>query len=71
VDAIESLAQMPKRCALCFEHRHFKEEVRQLLYGKKPNVYRILFIVRAGIVHVLHIRHAARRELRRMSFPPK
>ena len=35
--------------------------LRQLLYGRKPNVYRIIYSVhvRAGRVRVVHIRHGA------------
>lgn len=38
----------------------FRFEVRHLLYGRKPNVYRILFTIEGDTVHVLHIRHADR-----------
>jgi hypothetical protein len=42
-DAIASLAELPTRCPLAPESALFPFEVRQLLYGRKPNVYRILF----------------------------
>ena len=65
VDAVESLAEMPARCGLARENRHFDEDVRQLLYGKRPHVYRILFVIRGDVVYVLHVRHAARKALGR------
>ena len=34
-------------------------EVRQLLYGKSKNIYRVLFTIRDTIVSVLYVRHAA------------
>lgn len=36
--------------------------LRQLLYGRRPHVYRIIYEIdaRNRVVHVLHIRHGAR-----------
>lgn len=36
--------------------------LRQLLYGRRPNVYRVIYHMDESrrIVHVLHIRHGAR-----------
>lgn len=58
--AITSLANFPERCPLAPETSRFPFEVRQLLYGKRPHTYRILFTVRGDTVHVLHIRHGRR-----------
>jgi len=58
--AIQSLENNPERCGLAPESDVFEEEIRQLLYGKRPNVYRILFVIRNSVVTVLHVRHAAR-----------
>ncbi|MGD0414539.1 MAG: hypothetical protein ABSA80_04235 [Terriglobales bacterium] len=38
-------------------------EVRHLLYGLAPHVYRILFTIEGETVHVLHIRHGRRQPL--------
>jgi plasmid stabilization system protein ParE len=38
---IESLSEMPKRCALAPENDYFSQEIRQLLYGRGRNCYRI------------------------------
>jgi plasmid stabilization system protein ParE len=59
--AMESLAQYPERCGLAPEADELGFDLRQLLLGKRRSVYRILFVVEENTVHVLHIRHAARR----------
>jgi plasmid stabilization system protein ParE len=58
--AILSLAQQPKRCAVAPENKR----LRNLLYGRKPNVYRVIYRVseRRKQVDVLHIRHGTRRK---------
>lgn len=60
--AIKSLRQSPQRCPLAPESGA-RRTVHQLLYGRRPHVYRILFEVAdsQGTVFVLHIRHGARR----------
>jgi plasmid stabilization system protein ParE len=60
-DAIASLANFPERCPLAPENARFPFEVRQLLYGRKPHVYRILFSIENDTVHILHIRHGRRK----------
>src|SRR3954465_5841636 len=61
IDAILSLEDLAGRCPLAREGSATPgEEVRQLLYGKLPHVYRILFSIRGDKVMVLHVRHAAR-----------
>lgn len=59
--AIESLSEMPKRCPLARENEYFSQEIRQLLYGRGRNIYRILFTVieNQGVVRILHIRYGA------------
>jgi hypothetical protein len=42
-EAVASLSELPHRCPLAPESKEFPFEVRQLLYGRKPNAYRILF----------------------------
>jgi len=60
---IATLQERPQRCALAVEHEIFPEAVRQLLYGKAKNVYRILFTTRDDTVYVLYIRHSAQAPL--------
>jgi plasmid stabilization system protein ParE len=67
LNAIASLTEMPKRCALARENSYFSQEIRQLLYGKRRNAYRILFTViedeNFSIVRILHIRPATQQTL--------
>lgn len=62
-NALDGLAHLPARCPLAAESRHFHEKVYQLLYGKRPHLYRVLFVVRGKNVFILHVRHGARSEL--------
>ncbi|HEY9608185.1 MAG TPA: hypothetical protein V6C93_02410 [Allocoleopsis sp.] len=60
---IATLQEKPRRCALAVEHEIFPEEVRQLLYGKFKNMYRVLFTIRDITVYVLYVRHSAQAPL--------
>jgi|SRR5579863_2633302 plasmid stabilization system protein ParE len=62
-EAIASLAIFPERCSLAPESVRFRFEVRQLLYGRKPHAYRILFTIDGETVNILHIRHGRRKPL--------
>jgi hypothetical protein len=50
--AIESLQTFPQRCAYSTENDRFPFEVRQLLFGRKPNVYRVVFRIEGEGVHM-------------------
>jgi toxin ParE1/3/4 len=56
--AINSLEKHPQRAPITSEDG----TLRHLLYGKKPNVYRIIYALekRTSTVHVLHIRQPGR-----------
>ncbi|MGH9500757.1 MAG: type II toxin-antitoxin system RelE/ParE family toxin [Terriglobales bacterium] len=58
--AILSLENRPNRCPLIRK----RDKLRHLLYGHKPNVYRVIYRVqeKEKQVEVLHIRHGARRK---------
>ena len=60
---IERLEKLPERCPLAPENAFFVEEIRQLLYGRRSGVYRILFTIEKDRVYVLHIRHGAQQML--------
>jgi hypothetical protein len=49
------------------ENEYFSQEIRQLLYGRGRNLYRILFTILEGeavsTVRILHIRHASQQTL--------
>ncbi len=59
-EAMASLAEFPTRCKLAPENVSVPFEMRQLLYGHKPHVYRILFTIEGDVVYVLRIRHGRR-----------
>jgi plasmid stabilization system protein ParE len=61
--AVDSLENLPARCGLAPEAGSFGREIRQLLFGKRSGIYRILFEIREDTVVVLGIRHGARRFL--------
>ncbi|MGK7902511.1 MAG: type II toxin-antitoxin system RelE/ParE family toxin [Hormoscilla sp.] len=63
MNAIATLQSKPRRCALAVEQEIFAKEVRQLLYGKSKNVYRVLFTVEDVTVYVLYVRHSAQAPL--------
>jgi plasmid stabilization system protein ParE len=63
MNAIATLQEKPQRCALAVEHEIFPEEVRQLLYGKPQNIYRVLFAIRETKVYILYVRHSAQAPL--------
>lgn len=54
--AIESLRSFPERCPLAPEDGTVGVELRQLLFAS----HRALFVIEAGVVHVLYVRHSAR-----------
>jgi len=61
-EAVLSLEEHPERCPLTPEGK----QLRYLLYGKKPHVYRVIVrvIEKEKRVDVLHIRHGARQKLK-------
>jgi plasmid stabilization system protein ParE len=59
-DSLDSLSELPQRCSLAPEDADFPFEIRQLLYGRKPHQYRVLFTIAADSVVILHIRHGRR-----------
>lgn len=61
-DAILGLREMPNRNSTTRENKR----LRHILYGKKPNVYRVIYRVteKRRLVEVLHIRHGARRRFK-------
>jgi len=63
MNVIATLQEKPQRCSLAIEHEIFPEEVRQLLYGKSRNSYRVLFTIRGITVSVLYVRHSSQAPL--------
>lgn len=71
-DAILTLDEMPARCALAPEAAKLGVPLRQLLHGTHPGIYRIVFRILedAGEVHVLTVRHGARKPLSEEEIAP-
>ena len=65
VEAIESLAEFPQRCAFAPDPGYRQRDIRQLLYGEQHSIYRILYRVEDESVQILTIRHARRKLLQR------
>jgi len=70
--ALESLSAMPARCPLAPETSLLGLELRQLLYGQRPSIYRIVFRILEDVreVHVLTVRHGARKPLSEEDLEP-
>ena len=58
LDAIGSLADNPELCGLAPENEWFPD-MRQKMFGKKRDVYRILFEIRGNTVFILRVRHGS------------
>jgi plasmid stabilization system protein ParE len=58
--ALDSLSELPYRCSLAPEDADFPFEVRQLIHGRKPHLYRVLFTIEGDTVIILHVRHGRR-----------
>src|SRR6266567_3000491 len=65
--AILNLDEKPNRCPATPED----SRLRHLLYGNKPHIYRAIYRVseKRKQVHVLHIRHGARRRFTGADLP--
>jgi plasmid stabilization system protein ParE len=59
-EAMETLSEHPQRCMLAPESKEFSFEVRQLVFGRKPHLYRVLFTIEEEAVVILNIRHGRR-----------
>ncbi|MGB8703048.1 MAG: type II toxin-antitoxin system RelE/ParE family toxin [Thermosynechococcaceae cyanobacterium] len=66
LEAVRSLEFFLNRCTIAPEAQEFDQEIRQLWVGKTRN-YRVLFVVEANQVSILHIRHSSRAFLKKDS----
>ena len=56
--AIESLRNMPRRCALAREHEMYSGELRQLHFGVgRRTTHRIVFAIEGETVFILAVLH--------------
>jgi plasmid stabilization system protein ParE len=62
--AVRSLASQPGRSPQADEAADLGIDLRELLYGRRRGVYRILFTIDGPVVHVHRIRHAAQDRLK-------
>ena len=62
-EAVKSLSKFPERCPVSPESEAFDVIVRQLLYGKKPHIYRILFSIQDDKVYILRVRSTRQQSL--------
>lgn len=66
LDSLYTLDRLPRRCPLAREAEKAKREIRCLLFGKRRDVYRVLYEVDEArkTVHILHLRHGAMSDMR-------
>jgi hypothetical protein len=57
---IDKLETMPERCAKAAEAADIGMDLREILVGKRQNVYRVLFQIEGRIVHILRVWHSAK-----------
>ena len=60
IKRIHSLVTNPERCPEADEAADLGIDLRVLLSGRRPHVYRILFTIDGRTVNVLRVLHAAR-----------
>ena len=60
-EAINTLESFPRRCPAARESKKARRPLRNLLYGAKPHVYRVIYEIDEPrqLVRVLTIRHGA------------
>ena len=62
--ALTTLSRTPERCPLAAESRFTSEDVHEFHFGRRPNVFRVLFWIDGASVRILRIRRASRRSMR-------
>lgn len=68
--AVFSLEQFPRRCPLSPESKFVGREIRQLIYGKRSQTYRIFFEIFEDkkTVRIYRIRHSSRKWMTKEEF---
>jgi plasmid stabilization system protein ParE len=61
--ALQTLEHNPERCPLAPENARSSRILRQYMFGKRPNVFRVFYTIEADTVWILRIRRAQRRTL--------
>jgi len=62
--ALATLSRNPQRCPKAPEDRKLSYELREFLFGKRPNVFRAVYTIDGNTVRILRIRRASRRFLK-------
>jgi plasmid stabilization system protein ParE len=63
LETIDTLQTHPDRCAVAVESEDVGVEIRELHFGKRHGVYRIVFRIEKRDVYILRVWHAARDSL--------
>lgn len=63
--SLQTLDHNPGRCPFARENDKVDVELREFLFGKRPYVFRVIFVVDDETVRILRIRRAQRRFLTR------
>jgi plasmid stabilization system protein ParE len=63
--ALQTLDANPQRCPLAKENAKVDVELREFHFGRRPNVFRVIFTIDVDSVRILRIRRAQRRWLTR------
>jgi len=58
-EAVGSLDHLPERFGLAPEAEAIGRPIRQLIFGKRRNRYRVLYEVRDNVVAILRVRHGS------------
>jgi plasmid stabilization system protein ParE len=70
LEAIFSLEKFPGRCPTAPESKFLGREIKQLLYGKQRQTYRIFFEILEAekVVRIYRIRHGSRKWITKEEF---
>jgi plasmid stabilization system protein ParE len=58
-EKIKTLKTYPKRCPVASESVAYGEELRFLVYGKRGDLFRVLFTIRDEEIRIVGLHHAA------------
>ena len=64
IGRVAALEQSPDRYPLADEAAELGIDLRELIYGRRRGVYRILFTIDGSTVHIHRVRHAAQDRLK-------
>jgi plasmid stabilization system protein ParE len=60
---VGTLRTHPARCPVAAENDEFPFEIREILHGRRRDVFRIIFTIRDDTVSILFVHHSAQQEL--------